>query len=601
MRRVLARHPRYVTVAMLLLAALASCEGSGGNGASGDLAASLSSPAAPTTHTNGTLTVQVAVTGSAEVVELHRDGALLVTLEAPYTYAWDTTAEPEGSYELTAVARRGTASESSEARTVVVDRTAPTVTARTPAPDAQHVWVGNPITVTFSEAVAERTLSGTSVTLAVAGGADLDAELITNDGGEGLTVVPVALPEVPVQLELALDASITDLAGNALVPPAPWSWSLPVWQRMGEPLNVDPNIAAEHPAIALHDGAPIVVWLETNSDSKPPADVYVRRWDGSAWTRLGPALNDDEARTGPMYGHPDIAVSEDGTPVVAWPQPIANLGYVERWDGAAWRALGGAFNADPDEPTRQVSLALDEEGRPWIAWQEGSGAEGLHVARWTGSAWDPVGEPRDRTGHDVTGFPSLVFDAEGRAVVGWSQEADAAGDTTGGYVDRWTGSSWEPLGGGLAANEAFSPYLRLAGTGDGRLYASVVDERSADRSVLVVRRWDEEAGAWASVGQMASPDGGLVGYGTLAIGTDERPVAAWMEQVDTGDGFLNRFHVEAWDGFEFRSVGIPIEAGFEPFLDLAVGPSGVPILAGSVPGEDPGPYRLRVWRHNVLP
>ena len=65
----------------------------------------ISSPSVQV-YTKASVTIQVAVTGEPNTVELLKDGVLLATLIAPYQYIWDTTGEPEATYNLTARASK---------------------------------------------------------------------------------------------------------------------------------------------------------------------------------------------------------------------------------------------------------------------------------------------------------------------------------------------------------------------------------------------------------------------------------------------------------------------------------------------------------------
>jgi hypothetical protein len=106
-----------------LALALTACPDSSGSG----FTVGLSSPSG-TAYTNGILNVQATVTGgTVDSLELLRDGNTLATLTAPYAYAWDTSALPEGGFSLGVRATMGGKSVQGEAHTVFVDRTAPTV------------------------------------------------------------------------------------------------------------------------------------------------------------------------------------------------------------------------------------------------------------------------------------------------------------------------------------------------------------------------------------------------------------------------------------------------------------------------------------------
>src|SRR5262245_58500120 len=122
---------RNITNGVLIVCSLTTfgC-GDDSAGTQGPLEVTISSPT-ETVYTRGAVTVQVVVLGGeADRVELLRDDDVLVTLSMPYQYTWDTTGEDEGAHALVARAHRETEAYDSGARTVVVDRTPPTLVDR---------------------------------------------------------------------------------------------------------------------------------------------------------------------------------------------------------------------------------------------------------------------------------------------------------------------------------------------------------------------------------------------------------------------------------------------------------------------------------------
>lgn len=238
------------------------------------LEVNISSPSSDT-HTNGSVTFQVAVSGGTpDTVELMRDGEVLVNLSPPYTYTWDTTSEPEGAYEITARATLDGQSFVSSPRTVTIDRTSPAVTSRTPAPGSSNVWVQEPIEVTFSEPLKESTITDSSVLLTASGGVNLAKMLSLSEDATTVHVELVTSPDVPTTLTASLTSGITDLAGNALsVPSGAWSWSLPAWMQLGDAVDV----TFVYASISVDgDGQPLVTWYKYDGTSR---NVYVKRYN----------------------------------------------------------------------------------------------------------------------------------------------------------------------------------------------------------------------------------------------------------------------------------------------------------------------------------
>jgi hypothetical protein len=591
------------TATVALLTALVGCAGSA------EPSVAITSPSA-TVYTNGDLTVQLNVGGTPDRVELHVDGELLVVLGAPYAYTWATANHEEGSYALTAVARSGGQSVTSAARTVVIDRTRPTVTGRTPAPNGANVWHADPIVVSFSEPVRATTVSGGSVVLERVGGAPVATTLELGSDGTSLTILLTESIDVPADLRLSLGDAITDLAGNALVAPEPWSWNLPFWQWLGgERLVVEPELTPSSSALALTpDGRPVVTWLEERLNTQPPSDVQAALWTGDEWLPLGGRLNGDD-RVGPMYSLAAGAVDGTGTPFVSWVSTTsAREGWVHRWDGSSWQPVGGGTFTGASEATGTVAVAIDSEGHPVVAWvaRVAAGADGteVRVSRWTGSDWVQLGTPRRRNAERGSLLPHVVLGADGRAVVAWSERVDDTPQSAWAVnVDRWTGVDWEQLGGSLGSAPATAYLARLAVVpSTGELFLGYVSGQSGDQR-YAVRRWDSGTQSWQSLGTLRSASATTVYAGSLAVDPSGRPVATWTETRPLEGGGTGAFTVvRRREGTQWLLLGGPeVTGSYNAVNDLVVDDTGVVYLTAHVAEEGPTPRSVRVYRSNRAP
>jgi hypothetical protein len=162
----------------------------------------------------------------------------------------------------------------------------------------------------------------------------------------------------------------------------PWNGSS--WQKLGAvSLNINPERYAGLPSLALNaQDHPTVAWSEANSGF----DVFVKRWNGSGWQRLGGTVN---GATG-LANAPKLALNRNGTPTVAWLENAGSIKvFVKRWDGAAWRALGGFLNVDAKSYADSSSLALDSNGNAVVVWSEEitRTQRRVYAKRWNGTAW----------------------------------------------------------------------------------------------------------------------------------------------------------------------------------------------------------------------
>lgn len=102
------------------------------------------------------------------------------------------------------------------------DLTPPTVSERTPAPEATGVAVGSAVTATFSEPLAPATVNGTTFTLT--GPSGVVAGTVSYSGGVA-TFTPDAALSYSSTYTATLGTGLTDLAGNHLAAQVAWNFT----------------------------------------------------------------------------------------------------------------------------------------------------------------------------------------------------------------------------------------------------------------------------------------------------------------------------------------------------------------------------------------
>lgn len=170
------------------------------------------------------------------------------------------------------------------------------------------------------------------------------------------------------------------------------------WAQIGgRELATSP--ASQQPSLALC-GQPTVAWIETG----PPGAtgrLNVWRFSGTAWTKLGVGVLNQSSAANAAEPTLDCV---DGQPVVAWTEGAgaARNVYIKRWNGSAWVAVGGAgialnqnVGSTASKPVLRVNYVLPTTDpiRPTIgqlpqysalAWIEDGQAKAKF---WTGSGW----------------------------------------------------------------------------------------------------------------------------------------------------------------------------------------------------------------------
>jgi hypothetical protein len=273
----------------------------------------------------------------------------------------------------------------------------------------------------------------------------------------------------------------------------------------------------ERPSIAARSGeAPWLAWSKAQT-------VQVRRWNGRQWEEI----------PGPQSSTPIVRLASSGGAFLAWvagAKDQSNI-HVARWDGTEWKPVGRPLSARPEPFTNADSAAmvLDDDGHPVVAWQEalGNGPRSLHVARWDGRSWVPLGKAV-AAGSDLYSLePALALDASGRVWIAWD-----GGTRKRSYVRvaRWNGRQWQDIGNTKAGRlrrrgEARLPQLTsLPGE---RVLVTWVD-RGTMGGPLALERWT--GARWERVTPPAVPDGAEQAWRpSLLAAEDGSALLAWTQ------------------------------------------------------------------------
>ncbi len=559
----------------------------------GTLTVAISSPSADVS-TKGTVPIQIAVAGGPDSVELLRDGELLVTLTAPYSYTWDTSAEPEKTYTLTARAsKNGLTPVTSAPRKITVDRTGPKIASQLPAGGDANAYLADEISTTFDEPLAPSSVTTTSAKL-LAGATPVTATVSLSQDGKKVTFVPSVMPTLPASLAMSFTA-ITDVLGNSATVTSA-AFTAPEWPTMGpQPLDVNAAYNAVPWAISTDASGNTLIALDEYDDKQLTVNrnVYVKKWSGSAWTQLGGAL---DVTVGVDASNPSMVLDGSGNPIVAWNEGAsisANQLYVKKWNGSAWTQLGAALNVNTGFNATSASIAIDGSGNPFVAWSEYDSVTyntDVYVKKWNGSAWVLVGAgPIDLVTSEDSNAPSLKVDVNGLPVVAFREHDGTSGNVV---VVRWSGSAWNLLGGPVDANfgdTAESASLALEANG-----TPVVAWEEA--SNIRVARWS--GSAWTAIGGALDIDlPKLASSPDLRLTAANVPVVTWAEN----DGISLNVWVKVWTGSTWSPLGstpLDVFQGKHASVSkLAFDPTGDPLVCfAESDGTSVNAYVKR-WNH----
>ena len=228
----------------------------------------------------------------------------------------------------------------------------------------------------------------------------------------------------------------------------------------GMGVSRSPVLTAMNPALVFdREGAPVLAWEQKTGFADPSegggaiVEIYVRRWDGESWTEIGGSASEAGAsglKIG-MCTKPILAVDLSNRPVVAWTREYEAPGevFLRRWNGSAWQELGGSasgfgVSGSRTGPTGEfwshaAGLALDLEGHPIVTWTEGDfQTYQVRASRWTGSAWQGIEGTDSDTGLGASdaqdGVAPIAVAPSGDTIIAWADGAPGSEEI---YLRYW--------------------------------------------------------------------------------------------------------------------------------------------------------------------
>jgi hypothetical protein len=270
------------------------------------------------------------------------------------------------------------------------------------------------------------------------------------------------------------------------------------WEWLGAPIiaSREPYTHARSPNIAfVNSDRPVLAWSEARDAQL--VGLFVSRWDGTSWTRLG-ALDPDAEDT---FLSPAVAVDSKQQIWIAWPDARGSV-RVARWSGSSWidigrDALHKVVAAQGRTAPHELSLAIDGSGRAWVLRRVTTETTGLRLAlaRWDGVNWTDVPAPKGTEGKDATVWSAAMMLRADAPIIAWSQ-ADAS-DNRYLFASEWTADDrWTARLSGvhMAAGVSNVRDVRLA-PGDAHAFFVAWDEPGSDkRRTRVVRAYRCAAG-----------------------------------------------------------------------------------------------------------
>jgi len=486
------------------------------DGSSGPVTIAIVSPMSPA-YTNKTVTIQVSVVDAGGAAHAVRLLADGATLTniGAPPYSFD--------WDTTAVAEKSyqIVAQTTAGGQTVTSAPVTIVVDRTPptivskAPDS---GASNVSLADPIQIVFSETLSSTSVSSGSVALALAGAPVgaTASLGNDGKTIT-IALAD---RSALALPGTMTETVASSITDLAGNAFAGAMWSY-AVPLWVDlGTVAGIGPQMVLDAaGEPTVAtWVN--------GTIQIARHTGNtSWDTSIPSPQ----TSGQLAGIPGFGSTKAGL-FLAWNEPVGSSVpvHVARWTGTAWDTSYGTLLTTLGDSTTSLAIAFSAAGQPVVRWDESSAGTNHrgHVSRWTGSAWSAY--PDFTMGTCDMSPCRVAVDSSDFPVV----EANLR-------ISRWNGSSW----------------TALPGTGAGNGLA--LDSAQQAIAFRVSQTLDVIAVSTAGVASTyvpslnSAPMSPAVNQaGQVALAPGDRPIVTWLQYdgPTTTDPTTSDLHVAGWTG-----------------------------------------------------
>ena len=298
----------------------------------------------------------------------------------------------------------------------------------------------------------------------------------------------------------------------------------------------------------------------------------IAKWDGFSWAELS------RSRTGLNDVVASLTEFDDGsgTALYAGGEFTAAGGVasssVAKWNGSSWSPMDNGLTA-LSYPVRVTALSGYDDGSGAALYAGGQfttmgGQAADYIAKWDGLNWTTLGSGLNGPVNALTIFD----DGSGAALYAGGSVTNLSNTETVGYVEKWGGLSWAPLGSGTNGG-VFS----LAGFDDGSgpaLYAGGSFTTAGGEIANFVAKWN--GSNWRGLsGGVANPFSPLVF--ALAAFDDGGGEALYVGgSFQTAGGVVAR-QIAKWDGSRWS----PLHSGMNGRVNaLTVSNDGTTLYAG---------------------
>lgn len=270
----------------------------------------------------------------------------------------------------------------------------------------------------------------------------------------------------------------------------------------------------------------------------------VAGFDGALWSSLGEGMDGQVLSLAGFRDSAGPALYAGGNFFTAGGVPALSIA---RWDGSAWSALGAGLQGQSPNYGRAL-LAFDDGSGPALyvggSFLTAGGVASQGIARWTGSSWQGVG------GGSNGGVLALAVYDDGRGPALYAGGAfSMMGGRSANGLARWDGRAWtalDPIG---TTGTVFTLAVYDDGTGPGLYAGGLFFGVGGAAHTNGIARWN--GAAWSALGLGVDTNAAIRRLATLDDGNGEALYALGEINSVSGTPVL---HIARWKDFVWTDL-----------------------------------------------
>jgi hypothetical protein len=340
-------------------------------------------------------------------------------------------------------------------------------------------------------------------------------------------------------------------------------WSGSTWARVGNgtgPQRVDQFGSSDGDLYAVAVVGNIVyVGGDFNRIDGVEANG-IARWNGTTWAALDKGVqNENSFEPQFVSGTVYTIVPDSGKLYVGGRFELAGgstANSIAIWDGDSWGAFGAGMTDDDDsfDPAGKVLAIAVSNGLVYAGgnFDRAGGQLAENIARWSGSAWSPLGTGVGMPFEDTLDEPVHTIVVSGANVYAGG-ELESAGDQVAQHLARWNGSAWSAVGG----FDDFDTIDDLAAGPGGGIYVGGEFIMAGDRLANNIALWN--GADWRTLGL------GLTDFATGSNPGEPRAIVSDSAgRIYVGGRFqtaggIAAHNIAMWDGTQWAALGAGTE------------------------------------------